>query len=100
MGVIDVNEGLEISDFNHFSRILLVLDQRIQLNGTFSMLGQKLLNLGIVKELVLSKSKDFECLLLCHKTTFDSEALFGYLLSAAVTKLFHKNLVILFLEII
>ena len=100
MSVVHVDQGLEVSYFNHFSRLFLIFNQRIQLHRTLSVLSQQILNLLVVEQLILSQTQDFEGLLLRHEPSFDTEALLCNLLSAAVGKLLHEDLVVLFLEIL
>ena len=59
------------------------------------MLCQKLLDSDVVKQLILSQSKNLKCLLFGHESTLDPEALLSYLLSAGVAVLLSVGLVVL-----
>jgi len=48
------------------------------------ILSQKCLHLDIVKQLVFGQTEHFECLLACHKASFDSKALVGHDFTAFV----------------
>jgi hypothetical protein len=48
------------------------------------------LNYLVALELIIGDAEDLESLLTGHKAALDSQALLGYLLTALVTKLFHR----------
>ena len=72
MAVICVDQCLEVAHLDQLTTVFCALDQRVLLHGVLGILGQELLNILIVKQLVLSKSQNFEGLFFCYEAAFNS----------------------------
>ena len=93
--VVIVDECLEVAHFDHLTFFSFVFDQWVDLQGLTSVLCQKLLDSDVVKQLILSQSKNLKCLLFGYKSALDPQTLFGYLLPTGVTVLLCVGLVVL-----
>lgn len=84
IGIVAVDEGLKVANFDHLSLLALIFNQRIDLDGIRGVRGEQVLDLHIVKQLILSQTQDFKSLIPCNEAALNSQTLFSDLFAACI----------------